>query len=178
MTPSSSGWTPLFLNAEPQKTGVISISRVALRMAARIWSGSISSLQVHNHQLFVLVGYSLEQSLAVLIGQILQLGGDLDLLPLGPEVVLVDYRLHLYEIYYPLEFGLRSYGELHGNGIRPEPVYHGLHGPVEVGPDPVHLVDEGDPGYPVLVRLPPDRLALRLDPGNRVEQRYGPIEHP
>ena len=35
---------------------------------------------------------------------------------------------------------------------------------VELGADAVHLVDEAEPGDVVLGRLPPDGLALRLDP--------------
>ena len=43
MTASSRGWTPLFLNAEPSSTGVIELSSVALRIAARSWSVSTGS---------------------------------------------------------------------------------------------------------------------------------------
>ena len=47
----------------------------------------------------------------------------------------------------------------------------------EVGPDPVHLVDEADPGHAVLVGLAPHRLRLRLHAGDRVEHRHGAVEH-
>ena len=43
MTASSSGWTPLFLNEEPQSTGVMAIARTAVRIAARRRSFEISS---------------------------------------------------------------------------------------------------------------------------------------
>jgi hypothetical protein len=43
MTASSSGWTPLFLKAEPQKTGVSSMSSVAWRIAALRRSTGISA---------------------------------------------------------------------------------------------------------------------------------------
>ena len=39
MTASSRGWTPLFLNALPSSTGVISSASVPERSARRIWSG-------------------------------------------------------------------------------------------------------------------------------------------
>src|SRR3546814_17645005 len=48
----------------------------------------------------------------------------------------------------------------------------------EVGADPVHLVDEADPRNLVLVGLPPHRLGLRLDAGDRVEHRDGAVEDP
>ena len=96
----------------------------------------------------------------------------------GPKVVGVDDGLHLHEVHYPLELALGAYRQLHGNGVGPEPVDHGADGLVEVGADPVHLVDERYARYPVLVRLPPDRLGLRLDPGHGVEQRDRTVEHP
>ena len=42
MTASSSGCTPLFLNDEPQRTGVIWLESVALRMAATSRGAGIS----------------------------------------------------------------------------------------------------------------------------------------
>ena len=47
---------------------------------------------------------------------------------------------------------------------------------VEVGADPVHLVDEGDPRDAVLVGLAPDGLRLRLDAGDGVEDGDGAVE--
>ena len=105
-------------------------------------------------------------------------GRYLGLLPLGPEVVLVDDRFHLHKIHNALELGLGPDRQLYRDRVGPEPLVHGLYGPVEVSPDPVHLVDERDPGYPILVSLPPDRLTLRLDTSNRVEQRYRTVKHP
>ena len=61
--------------------------------------------------------------------------------------------------------------------MRAEAVDHRLHATVEVGADPVHLVDVGDPRHVVLVGLAPDRLGLRLDAGDRVEQRDRAVEH-
>ena len=49
--------------------------------------------------------------------------------------------------------------------------------PVELGPDPVHLVDEADPRDVVLGRLPPDGLALGFDPLHGREDDDGPVEH-
>ena len=43
MTASSSDCTPLFLNAEPSSTGVIEMSSVAARIAARSADSSIGS---------------------------------------------------------------------------------------------------------------------------------------
>ena len=46
----------------------------------------------------------------------------------------------------------------------------------EVGADAVHLVDEAEARHVVLVRLPPHRLGLRLDAGDRVEHRDRAVE--
>ena len=61
--------------------------------------------------------------------------------------------------------------------MRAEAVDHRLHALVEVGADAVHLVDVGDPRHVVLVGLAPDGLRLRLDAGDRVEQRDRAVEH-
>ncbi len=43
MMASSSGWTPLFLNDEPHRTGVIAMASTAVRIAATRRSFEISS---------------------------------------------------------------------------------------------------------------------------------------
>src|SRR5207253_8990168 len=48
---------------------------------------------------------------------------------------------------------------------------------VEIGTGPVELVDEAHPRNLVLLRLPPDRLGLRLDAGNAVETGDRAVEH-
>src|SRR5207248_10358561 len=64
------------------------------------------------------------------------------------------------------------------DGLRQQAFDDGAHGHEEVGPHPVHLVDEADARDLVLVRLPPDGLALRLDAVDRVEHRAGAVEYP
>ena len=46
----------------------------------------------------------------------------------------------------------------------------------KVGPDAVHLVDEGDAGDAVPIRLPPDHLGLRLHAVHGAEDRHGPVQ--
>jgi hypothetical protein len=48
---------------------------------------------------------------------------------------------------------------------------------VEVSPDPVHLVDESDPGHAVPVGLTPYGLRLGFDPTDGTENSNGPIQN-
>src|SRR5207237_2087259 len=48
---------------------------------------------------------------------------------------------------------------------------------VEVRPDAVHLVDEGDARYAIAVGLAPDRFGLGLDARDRVKNRDRAVEH-
>ena len=48
---------------------------------------------------------------------------------------------------------------------------------LELGADAVHLVDEAEPGHVVLGGLPPDGLALRLDPLDGREDHHRAVEH-
>ncbi len=48
---------------------------------------------------------------------------------------------------------------------------------LELRPDPVHLVDEAKPRHPVLRRLPPDGLALRLHALDGREDHDRAVEH-
>ena len=86
--------------------------------------------------------------------------------------------LHLDQVDHPAEVGFCPHRDLQGDRIAAEPINDGLHGCVEVGPDPVHLVDEGDAGHAVLVGLAPDGFGLRFNARDGVEDGNGPVEHP
>ena len=101
---SSSGCTPLFLKAEPQRTGVTLRSSVARCSDLAIRSCGISSLvEVGLHQLVVVVGAGLDQVGARLVGGVGQVGGDLLVLELGAELVLPDEGLVLDQVDDALE---------------------------------------------------------------------------
>ena len=76
----------------------------------------------------------------------------------------------------PREVALGADRELHDGRHRVEAVADHLDGALEVGADAVHLVDEAKARHVVLVRLPPDRLGLRLDAGDGVEDRDRAVE--
>src|SRR6202044_817046 len=63
------------------------------------------------------------------------------------------------------EVTFRADGKLHDGRHGVEAVLDHLDGALEVGAEAVHLVHEAKARHGVLVRLPPDRLGLRLDTG-------------
>ena len=75
-----------------------------------------------------------------------------------------------------MKFSSAPIGICTGHRVGAEPVAHRLHGGEEVRAGAVHLVDEGDARHLVLVRLPPDRLGLRLHARDGVEDGDGAVE--
>ena len=71
-----------------------------------------------------------------------------------------------------------AHGNLDCDRVPTEAIDDGLLGGEEIGPDPVHLVDEADTRDAVLVGLAPDGLRLGLNTGHRVEHSNGAVEHP
>jgi hypothetical protein len=107
----------------------------------------------------------------------LQRGRDLALFPGVAERIGVADRLALDQVDDALEPILGADRQLDRNGTRAEPVDNRLHGGVEVGAHPVHLVDEHEPRNGVLVGLAPDGLRLGLNAGHGIEERDRSIEH-
>ena len=133
-------------------------------------------VEVGLHQLVVVVGARLDQVGAGLVGLLGELGGDLLVLELRPELVLPDERLVLDHVDDADELVLLAQRQLDRQRMRAEALAHRLHGAEEVGPGAVHLVDVGDPRDAVLVGLAPHRLRLRLDAGDGVEDRDRAVE--
>lgn len=89
-----------------------------------------------------------------------------------------DQRPHTQQIHHSGEPVLLPDGQLDHQRDRVQPLAYRRDRRVEVGPGTVQLVDEGDPGHPVPIGLPPHRLALRFDPRDGVEHRDRAVEHP
>ena len=133
--------------------------------------------QVGLHQLVVVVGDRVDQLVVVLLRLFGELGRDLLDVHLRAEVVGPGDRAHLDEVDDAAEVLLLADRQLHRNRARAEAVDHRLHGGEEVRAGAVHLVDEGDPRHAVAIGLAPDRLRLRLDTCDRVEDRDRAVEH-
>ena len=119
---------------------------------------------------------------AVLLGLLLEVRGDLLGLVRGTEgdvtlgVAGPDEGLHLDEVDDADEVVLGTDRQLHDERLRTEAVLDRLDGEVEVRAQLVHLVDEGDAGDVVLVRLAPHGLGLGLDALLAVEDRDRTVE--
>ena len=142
-------------------------------------SVGLGALQVELHHLLVVLGDGLEQLVAPLAGRLDVVVRDVD------DVVLValalglpEQRAHPDQVDDAAEVGLDAPGQLDDQRGGAEPVGDHVHAAVELGADPVHLVDEADPRHAVAVGLPPDGLGLRLDAGDAVEHGHRAVEHP
>src|SRR5256712_3279204 len=124
-------------------------------------------LEVFRSEVVVHLRRSLDQFLVPLFGQFADLGGDLGLIGTGPQVVRVEDGLHADQVDDTLEAVPSPDRQLNGYGIRAETLADHADGAEEVRPRAVHLVDVEDAGDAIAVRLPPDRLRLRLDALNR-----------
>jgi hypothetical protein len=133
-------------------------------------------LDVRREHLIVEVRDRVDQLVVVLLRLLGELGRDLDHVELLPEVVPVEDRLHLDEVDDAREVVLRADRYVQRHRVRAEAVAHRLHGCEEVRAGAVHLVDEGDARHLVLVRLPPDRLGLRLHACDGVEDGDRAVE--
>jgi hypothetical protein len=145
---------------------------------AQLLDGRLLLGDVLLQQALVVVGEQLEQPVPPLLGQLLVLVGDRPVLPgLAHAVARPVVAAHLDQVDDAVEVALDAPGQLQHRRGRPQPVHDHVDGAVELGPDPVHLVDEADPRHPVGVGLAPDRLRLGLHAADRVEHGHGAVEH-
>ena len=175
------------MRLEPQRTGWTWPVRVARRSAATIWlGGQLGPFEVGHVRLgerLVLVGQGVEHLLAPELGLGAEVFGDLGLGDGRAQVLgLVEQGLHRDQVDQALELAHRPFGpgadrDLDRDRVAFEqPLLDLVVDPLELGADAVHLVDEADPGDAVLGRLPPDGLALGLDPLDGREHDDGAVQ--
>ena len=140
------------------------------------------NLLVHEdelHELVIKVGGGVEQLLALLVGEVDKVGGDL-VEDLGVDhalgVLLEVPRGHGDQVDETPEVGLGAHGDLRSHGGGGEALLHGVDSVEEVGAHAVELVDEGDARDVVVGSLTPDGLGLRLHAGHGVEHGHGAVE--
>ena len=115
--------------------------------------------------------------MVVLLGQVLELVGDVDDLEYFTVVVVVDRGVHRAQVDDPLVVALRADRQLDDGRHAVEAVGDHVDAAEEVRADAVHLVHEADARHVVLVGLAPDGLGLGLHAGHGVEDRHGAVEH-
>ena len=138
--------------------------------------GRIGEVLLHERVLDL--GGLLDELVAVVLGLVHQVGGDLTLgdgraLVLGREV----HGLHLDEVDDADEVVALADRELDRDAVGAEARADRREGEVPVGAHLVHLVDEAEAGHAVAVGLAPHGLGLRLDAFLAVKHRARAVEH-
>ena len=129
-------------------------------------------------QMIVGFGNRLDHLLAISLGLLEQIGGNLDLVVLGAQrLVAPDARLHRHQIDDALELVLGADGNLNRHRPALQPVDNGIDGVVKIRAHAVHLIDEADARNAVLVGLAPHRFRLRLHARHGVEHRHRAVQH-
>src|SRR5712691_2622850 len=140
--------------------------------------GDLFAVEVLLEDLVVGLTDLLDQLLAVVLCLLHHVGRNLaDDVVRAHRFVLVGDRLHPDDVDDAHVLVFRADGELNRDGIGFELRDDLVEGPLEVGADAVHLVDEADTRDAVLVGLPPDGLRLRLNTCDRVEHGDGAVEN-
>src|SRR5216683_3344495 len=175
---SSIGCTPLFLNALPHSTGVTRPAMVARRIAAfSCFSSGVvparySSIISSSFSAMVSSSRSRHSRAASTWSS-----GIPTMSYLSPLPSVCQSRARMFtRSMTPRKSDSTPHGSWITSGGGAEPVTDHLDAPVELGADPVHLVDEADPGHAVAVRLPPDGLRLRLHARHPVEHGDGAVK--
>ena len=121
------------------------------------------ALQIHLHDLVIEHGHSVQQLLAVLLGQIHHILGDRLDADILTQLIVVNISIHLHQIDDTAEGILFSDGQLDGYSIGLQTIVHHVQHVEEVRAGDVHLVDVDHPGDMVVVSLTPHGLRLRLN---------------
>ena len=179
-TASSSGCTPLFLKAEPHRTGTNLRPTTALRISALsvASSGSLPS-RYCSHRLVVELDRRLDQ-----LGAILERPAPCRSAGISSSWYFAPSPSSSHTTAFmrtrsmtPLNALSDADRKLDAHRVGRHPRDQIVDALVEVGADLIHLVDEDDARHVVLVGLAPHRLGLRLDALVAVEHAHGAVEH-
>jgi hypothetical protein len=135
------------------------------------------ALQIVLHNGVIEHGDGVQQLLAILVGQIHHIGGDLLHAHILAHLIIVDVSVHLHQVDDALEGILGADGELDGHGVALETVVDHVQNVVEVRAHDVHLVDVDHAGDLVLVCLTPNGLRLRLHAALGAQNGHRAVQH-
>lgn len=140
--------------------------------------GRLLALEVEVGNLVVDVGESLNEDLALLLDELLEVLGDLvGAADLDSGGTFVVDGLTLDDINDTLKVVLGAHGDLDGSGGNLELLVDLLNSLPWVGAHTVHLVDERQTRDVITLHLPIDRLSLRLHTGNSAKNHDGSIKN-
>ena len=151
--------------------------RGAADSGANLVRGHFLALEVELHDFVVEIAHGLEQVVAVLLGEIAHILGDVLDAHILAQIIVVDIGLHLDQVNDAAEVGLLAYGQLDGHGVRLQALVDHVDHVVEVRAHDVHLVDVDDARDVVVVGLAPDGLALGLDAALGAQHGDAAVEH-
>ena len=135
------------------------------------------AFQVAVEQVVIRFGDLLDHPGAPLRRLALEVGRDIDGLRGVAELVGPDDRFLLDQVDHAHEIRLEADRHLHRDGVGPQALPDHVQRSVIGGADAVHLVDEADARDAIPVGLAPDRLGLRLDALDGVEDHDPAVEH-
>ena len=127
-------------------------------------------LEVLGEQVIIGLGGGLGELLAVRLGRLHRLTGDVRLLELAVDR---EQRLHRDQVDHAREAGLAADRHLEGGEAALQPLLEGFQRAEKIGPLAVEPVDDDDPRQRVLVGELPDLLGLDLRPRHRVDHHDG-----
>ena len=144
-----------------------------------LFGAYLGVLQELLEQALVVVRQRLKQIVAVELGLLGHLVGDVGLGPGHSEVLAgPDAGPHAHQVDDPPVVGLGADGQLDHRDALGQSLPDRVEHEVEVGAGAVHLVNEAEPGNAVAVGLAPHRLGLGLHAGDAVEHGHRAVEHP
>ena len=144
---------------------------------ADLGGGDFLALEIHLHDLIVEHGNGVEHLLTVFLRELAHILGDLLHAHILAHFVVVDVRVHLDQVDDAAEFGFLADGQLDGHRIALETLVDHAQDVIEVRAHDVHFVDVDHAGHMVVIRLTPNRLALRLNAALGAHDGHRAVEH-
>ena len=139
--------------------------------------GHFLAAEVELHDGVILIGDGIEQLLVVFLRKLGQVLGDLLLADILAQLIVEDIGLHADQVDHAAEIGLRTNGELNGDGVTLQPFMHHVENIVEIRAHDVHLIDIHHARDMILVGLTPDGLRLGLHAALCAQHRHSTVEH-
>ena len=162
--------------AAPQVTGEdAAVGDARLERGHGLLVRDLLALEVALHQLVGDLGHLVHQLLAVLLGALLELLGDLGLLRAAAVVALVDERLHVDQVDHAAQLVLGADRDLGGHHVLPEGVLQRVERAEEVGALAVEHVHEEHARQPELLGALPEPVGGDLHAHHAVDHEHGAV---